>query len=125
MVARVLRTWMNAYQSPIRILRVPCRNSLRHDTRPGIFAQMDHFGAGIGLLEIVGDGNRIEFTDRVVAAQDTARIFPGDGRARLYLRPGNLRGLTPAIATLGDEIVDAALPFRIAWIPILYGRIFD
>ena len=42
-------------------------------------------GAEIHLLMTVGDGDRIEFAARIVAAQDAARIFPGDGRPGLDL----------------------------------------
>ena len=90
-----------------------------------VLAEMDHLGAGIGLLVIVGDGDRIEFADGILAAQDAGRIFPGDGRARLDLRPGNLRVGAAAIAALGDEIIDAALAVLVAGIPVLDGRIFD
>ena len=37
----------------------------------------------------------------------------------------NLRALPAAIAALGDEIVDAALAFGVARIPVLHRRIFD
>ncbi len=90
-----------------------------------LLAQMDHLRAGIGLLVIVGDGDGIEFADRVVAAQNAARIFPGDGRTGFDLRPGNLGMRAAAIATLGDEIVDAAQPILVAGIPVLHRRIFD
>ena len=86
---------------------------------------MDHLGAGVGLLVMVGDGDGIEFADRVVAAQDTARIFPGDRRTGFHLRPGDLRARTAAIAALGDEIVDAADPVLVARIPVLHRGIFD
>ena len=90
-----------------------------------LLAEMDHLGAGIDLLMAVGDGDRIEFAARIVAAQDAGRIFPGDGRAGLDLRPGNLRARAAAIAALGDEIVDAALALGVAGIPVLHRRIFD
>ena len=51
---------------------------------------MDHLGASVGLLHVVGDGDGIEFADRVVALQDAARVFPGDGRSGFDLGPGNL-----------------------------------
>ena len=54
-----------------------------------------------------------------------AGIFPRDCGPGLDLGPGNLRIVAAAIATLGDEIVDAAQPFRIAGIPVLHRRIFD
>src|ERR1700680_2835038 len=74
------------------------------DAARRVLAEMQHLGAGIDLLVRIGDGDRVEFAARVVAAQDAARIFPGDGRASLELGPGNLRVLTAAIAAPGDEI---------------------
>jgi hypothetical protein len=57
----------------------------------GVLADVDHLGAGVGLLVIVGQRHRVELAHRVVAQQDAARVFPGDRRAGLHLRPGNLR----------------------------------
>src|SRR6185437_13380460 len=48
-----------------------------------------------------------------------------DRRTCLYLGPRDLRMIAAAIATLGDEIVDAALAFGVAGIPVLHRRIFD
>src|SRR6185295_6882286 len=96
------------------IVRLARADALGNDARASVLAQVDHLGAGVGLLEIVGDGDGIEFADRIVAAQDAARIFPGNGRAGLDLRPGNLGAVTAAIAALGDEIVDAAKPVLVA-----------
>ena len=86
---------------------------------------MDHLGAGIGLLRVVGDGDGIEFADGIVALQDAGRILPGDRRAGLDLGPADLRIVAPAGAPLGDEIVDAALAGLVAGIPVLHRRIFD
>jgi len=77
---------------------------------------MQHLGAGIDLLVTVRDRDRVELTARVVAAQDAARIFPGDRRTGLDLGPGNLRIVAAAIATLGNEIVDAAFALGVAGI---------
>ncbi len=41
------------------------------------------------------------------------------------LRPGDARVLAAALATLGDEVVDAADAVRIAGIPVLHGRVLD
>jgi len=77
--------------------------------------KVNHLGAGNRPcwwpLEIAIE---IKFAARIVAAQDAARILPGDRRAGLDLGPGNLRIVAAAIAALGDEIVDAALAFGIA-----------
>src|SRR5207253_3038886 len=97
----------------------------RSDRRPGILADMEHLGSGIGLLAIVGNRHRIELADRVIAFENAARIFPGDRRAGLDLRPRDLGARAAAGTALGDEIVDAAAAFGIARIPVLHGRIFD
>src|SRR3981189_2554019 len=44
----------------------------------GIAAYVDHFGAGVRLLIIVRDRNRITLADRILALQNAARVFPGD-----------------------------------------------
>src|SRR5215470_14804389 len=86
---------------------------------------MNHLGAGIDLLVAVRDRDRVELAAGIVAAQDAARIFPGDRRSGLDLGPGDLGVLAAAVATLGDEIVDATLAFGVAGVPVLYRRIFD
>ena len=67
----------------------------------------------------------IKFADAVVALQDAAWIFPGDGRAGLDLRPTDLAGSAAAVPALGHEIVNPALAFLVAGIPVLHGAIFD
>ena len=84
---------------------------------------MDHLGTCIGLLVVVGYGYRVEFTDRIVASQDTAGILPGDGRTGLYLRPGDLASLALAQASFGHEVIDTAIAVLIAGIPVLNGGI--
>src|SRR3712207_8148360 len=42
--------------------------------------------------------HRVELAHRVVALQDAARVLPGDRRAGLDLRPGDLRVLAGALA---------------------------
>src|SRR6201987_5524500 len=105
---------MRGNQAAIGVLRDASRDALGDDPRRGVLAQMNHLGAGIDLLVAVRDRNRVELAARIVAAQDAARIFPGDGGAGLDLGPGNLRIVAAAIAALGDEIVDAALAGGIA-----------
>src|SRR5262252_1323794 len=108
---------MHADEAAISILRASGGDALRHDPRTRIAPQMNHLGPCVGLLEIVGYGDRIKLADRVVAAENAARIFPCDGRAGLDLRPGDLGSAAPAVAALGHEIVDAAFTFGIARIP--------
>ena len=86
---------------------------------------MDHLGAGIHLLEAVGDGDGVELAGGAVALENAGGILPCDGRAGLDLRPAHLGIAAPAIGALGDEIVDAAPALGIARIPVLDGGILD
>ena len=90
-----------------------------------VLAEVDHLGAAVDLLVAVGDGDRIELAAAVVAAQDAARILPGDGRAGLDLRPGDLGVVAAAVAALGDEVVNAALAVLVAGVPVLHGGVLD
>src|SRR5215831_6241814 len=107
MVARALGSRLHPHETAVSVLPPPGRYSLREDRRPGVPADMDHFGPGVGLLAVVGDRHRIKLTDRMVAFEHTARVFPGDRRAGLDLGPGNLRARAAAGTAFGHEIVDA------------------
>src|SRR5262245_6861118 len=124
-VARALGAAVGAHQAAIGVVGVAGRDALGDDPAGGVLAEMQHLGAGIDLLVAVRDRDRIKFTTRVVAAQNAARIFPGDGGAGLELGPGDLRVLAAAVAALGDEIVDAAAAVLVARVPVLDGRILD
>src|SRR5579884_1407955 len=100
-------------------------NALGDDAARRILPEMQHLGAGIDLLMAIRDGDRVEFTTRVIATQDAAWIFPSDSGAGLELSPGNLGVLATAVAALGHEVINSAATFRVAWIPVLNGRIFD
>ena len=86
---------------------------------------MDHLGAGIGLLVVVGDRDRVELTHAVFTVQHAARVLPRHRAAGLDLRPADLAARALAQPALGDEIVDPAHAFGIAGIPVLHGRILD
>ena len=86
---------------------------------------MDHLGAGIGLLCVIGDGDGIELALLIVAPQDAGGVFPCDGRASHDLCPDHLGAITPAIGALGDEVVNPTPPFGVAGIPVLHSGIFD
>src|SRR5262249_12334107 len=90
-----------------------------------VLADVDHLGAGVGLLLVIGERHRIELADAAFADQDAARVFPGDGGAGLDLGPADLAVLAAAGAAFGDEIVDAAAAFLVAGVPVLHGRILD
>src|SRR5262245_24403790 len=89
-VARAGRAPMRHHLAAIGVVRMPGRDALRDDPARGVLAEMQHLGAGIDLLVAVRDGYGVELAARIIATQDAARIFPGDGRAGLELGPGNL-----------------------------------
>src|SRR4029077_13490088 len=92
----------------------PRRDALRYDGRAGVLAHVDHLGARVGLLPVVGHGHGVELTDRIVALQDAARIFPGYPGAGLHLSPRDLGASAAARAALGHEVVDPAPPCFVA-----------
>ena len=44
------------HQSTITVIAHPGRNTLRYNTAAGIFTQVHHLGACIGLLMVIGNG---------------------------------------------------------------------
>src|SRR5207249_9302649 len=113
-VAGAFRRFQHLDQPAIRVAAAPGRNALGQDRASGIAADVDHLGPGIRLLEMIGERDRIELAYRVIAAEDTARILPGDRRAGLDLRPRDVRINAAAVTTLGDEVIDSALAFFVA-----------
>ena len=124
-VAGVVCVFAYLDQAAVGILRFSRGDALGDDGAAGVPAEMDHLGAGVRLLVVVGDCDGVEFTAGIIAAQDTTGVFPGNRRAGFDLRPGNLRAAAAAIAALGDEVVDAADAVLIAGIPVLHGRVLD
>src|SRR5690606_4473324 len=116
---------VDRHLAAVGVLRHASRNPLRDDTARRVLAEVDHLGATVDLLVAVRYGDRIELAAAVVAAQDAARIFPGNRGPGLHLRPGDLGAVPAAIATLGDEVVDTALAVLVARKPILDRRILD
>ena len=123
-VAAVGGARVHRHQTAIGVLRPARRDALGHDARAGVLAKMDHLGPGVGLLGVVGDGDRVELALAFLAPQDAGRVFPGDGRAGFHLRPHHLGAGLAAVGALGDEVVDAALAFLVAGEPVLDGRVF-
>ena len=95
MITGSFRTGGHLHQPPIAILAMTGRDALGYDRTFRILTQMDHLRTRIGLLVIIGYGNRVKLTYRVITRQDTARIFPSDRRTGLYLRPRDLATLIP------------------------------
>ena len=90
-VARAGRALGNLHQAAIGVLAVAGRDALRDDRALGVLPDVDHLRAGVGLLALLVSRHRVELADRVIALQDAARVLPGDRRAGLDLRPGDLR----------------------------------
>src|SRR5207253_9973292 len=99
--------------------------ALRHDRRARILAHVDHLGARVRLLAVVGHGHRIELADRVVALQDTAGVLPRDRRAGLDLRPRNLGAPAATRAALGPAIVAPGPSRFVPRVPARNGRVLD
>src|SRR5438132_623480 len=72
------------------------------------------------LAEAVDD-----HADRVLRLEDAARVFPGDRAAGLDLRPTDFAVAATASTALGDEVVNPALTFLVAGIPVLHRGILD
>ena len=86
---------------------------------------MNHLGASIGLLIIVGDGDGIKFAHTVIAIQHAAGVFPRNRRACFHLRPADFGSRALAQGPLGHEVINAAPAFGIAGIPVLHRGIFN
>src|SRR5690606_34175181 len=124
-VARAFGIAVDLHQAAVGVLSAAGAYSLGHDLGLGALADVDHLGAGVGLLAVVGQGHRVELAHRVVAQQHAGRVLPGDGRAGLDLGPGHLAARAPALGALGHEVVDAAAAFLVAGVPVLHGRVLD
>src|SRR6185436_6681495 len=109
----------------VGVLPVPGRDALRDDGAGGVAPDVDHLGAGVGLLVLVGHGHAVELAHGAVALQDAARVLPGDRGAGLDLGPADLAALAQAAAALGDEVVHATDAVLVAGVPVLHGAVLD
>src|SRR6266566_3969580 len=66
-IPRLLRPLQDLHEAAVGILAAARRDALRHDRGAGVLAHMDHLGARVRLLAVVGHGHRVELADRVVA----------------------------------------------------------
>ena len=55
-----------------------CRNSFRNNRTFCILPDMDHFGSGISLLEIIGKRHGVKFRNRIITKKNATWIFPGN-----------------------------------------------
>src|SRR4029077_20824267 len=124
-VTGAVRARQHLHEPPVGVLSVSGGDAFGDDGAAGVGPDVNHLGAGVGLLVVVDGGDGVELAPRARAAQHAARVLPGDGGAGLDLRPGDMRVASAAFAPLGDEIVDAADAAGIARIPVLHGRVLD
>ena len=110
--------------APVAVLPAAGADPLRDDRGPGVLPEVDHLGAGVGLLHPVGHRHRVELAHGVVALEDDAGVLPGDRRAGLDLGPADL-GPLHRLAALGDEVVDPAHALVVAGVPVLHGGVLD
>ena len=69
-VPGIIRARQHFNQSPVGILPMTGRDSLTHNAAACVLPDMYHFCTRIGMLVMVGTGNRIKFTNRIVAFED-------------------------------------------------------
>ena len=100
-------------------------DALAHDGARAVLAQVNHLGAGVGLLPVVGQCHTVEFAHRVVALEHATGILPRDGAAGLDLGPRQLAVVAAAQAALGHQVIDAALAVLVAGIPVLHRAVLD
>src|SRR5690606_6390259 len=76
------------YQPTVIVITFTGGDAFGYDAAFGMRAYMVHFCSRIGDLPAFGNGYRIKFPGRMIPDQQHARVFPGNGRACLHLRPG-------------------------------------
>src|SRR5690606_11081307 len=70
-VSRIGSRFVDFNQPTVAVLTLSRRNTFRDNCTLGVFANVNHFRSGIGLLKVVGNSYREEFTNRVVSFQNT------------------------------------------------------
>ncbi len=123
-VARPVRLRHDLDQAPVAVLPAAGADPLGDDRGLRVLPEVDHLGAGVGLLHPVGHRHRVELAHRVVALEDDTGVLPGDRRAGLDLGPADL-GPLHRLAALGDEVVDPAHALVVAGVPVLHRGVLD
>ena len=86
-ISGVVRAFEHLHGTAISVLSKQGGYAFGNDGTAGVFPNVDHFCAGVGLLLEGGDGDRVKFAHRVVTLQNATGIFPGDGRSGFDLCP--------------------------------------
>ena len=112
-VPGMARTGSDLDQTTVAVLAVSSGNAFGNDGRMGVGTQVDHFGAGVRLLGVVGDGDGVELSDAAISFEDATWIFPGHCRTSFYLGPADF---CPRFtdAAFGDKIEHASLALCVA-----------
>ena len=124
-IARILGAFRHAHQAAVSVLPMPGGDALGNDLAAGVAADVNHLGAGIRLLVVVGQRHRVKLAHRALAAQHAGGVLPGDGRTGFHLSPRDLGTVAAAVAALGDEVVDAAFAVFVSRIPVLHRGVLD
>ena len=112
-------------QAPVAIRRVASADALAHNRRARAGAQVDHLGAGIGLLAVVRESYGIKLTHRIGTLKHAAGVFPSNGRPGFHLGPANFAAGPTALPTLSHEIVDTTHTIFVTGVPVLNSGIFN
>ena len=86
-ITGIIRFLGHTYQPTIGVLTMSGGDTFTYNRTAGVLAQMNHFRSGISLLIVVRYSYGIEFSGRVIARQNTGRVFPSDGRTGFHLCP--------------------------------------
>ena len=86
---------------------------------------MDHLRAGVGLLPVVGQRDRVELADELSPMRMQLGYFQVMAEPVSTCVQVIFELLPQALAALGHEVVDAALAFLVAGVPVLHGRVLD
>src|SRR3989440_726102 len=78
-VARALRARENLDESAVGVVRAARGDSLRDDCRARVLPDVNHLRAGVGLLRVVRQSDRVECEYSSVALKDARRVLPSDG----------------------------------------------
>lgn len=124
-IARIGGIGRNPDQTAVCLIGASGGNPFGNNFGAGVLADVNHLGAGVGLLVIVGQGNGIKFASRIVSLQNARRIFPGNRRTGFNLCPGNFGVISAAGRPLGHKIINSAFAVLVSRIPVLNCRIFN
>src|SRR5690606_7548118 len=122
-VARAVGVAVDLHQAAVGVLAAAGADALGHDLGLGALADVDHLGAGVGLLAVVGRGQGVWLPRRVVAELHAGWVLPGGGRAGLRLGPGHRAPRAAAFGARGHAVVAAAAALRVARVPVMDGRV--